>query len=304
MAEAHDTPNQRTSNTAGMNARSDKDRPLPEARADGDRVVSRSNPEQADLDLDRGLSGATLTAGTSSSSASASWGAGNTVRTTGGLHDIGGAVGSADHTRRINVSSGEDTSLSHLPSSDSSMPGSEAFQRQGRSIPGSGAFGQVGPASSAAVGEASDLDHVVDVLNDLVECCRDGEYGFNLCAEHMKDRELKQRLGRHADECRSSARELMDSIRQLGGEADDGGSAMGSVHRGWVSLKGALSGYSDKAMLKEAERGQATAVARYRKALQEKLPPEVRSLVQQQAECVQRNHDEMKAWRDRLQGRS
>ncbi len=282
MAEPQDTPNPRTANPAGMNARSVKDRPLPEARADGDRVVIRSNAEQADLDLDRGLSGATLTTGTSSPSGSTSWEAGNTVRTTGGLHDIGGAVGSADHTRRINVSSGEDTSLSHLPSSDSSMPGSEAFQRQGQT------------------GEASDRDHVVDLLNDLVECSRDGEYGFNLCAEHVQNTELKQRLGEHADECRSAARELMDCIRQLGGEADDGGSAMGSVHRGWVSLKGTLAGYSDKAMLEEAERGQDTVMAHYRKVLKEKLPPEVRSLVQRQADGVQRKHAEMKAWRDRV----
>ncbi len=287
MAEPRDTQNQRSSHTAGMNARSDKDgsRPLSTAAVAGARAHGLGSDVvqgvQGDHGLDRYLRGSTLTAGPSDLGGSTSSAAGNTILGSGGLSEMGDSLASASSARRVNVSSGEDTTLSNLPSSDSSMRGSEAFQRQGQT------------------GEASDRDDVVDVLNDLVECCRDGEYGFHLCAEHVQNTELKQRLGEHADECRSAARELMDCIRQLGGEADDGGSAMGSVHRGWVSLKGTLAGYSDKAMLKEAERGQDTARAHYRKALKEKLPPEVRSLVQRQADGAQRKRDEMKAWRER-----
>lgn len=228
----------------------------------------------------------------------------NTLRSSA-VQDLGGVVGSASQGRRVDVSSGEDSSLSGRPSPGSGMGSSRDLdQDSGRQGETGGAFGAVGAVQSASAGEVSDVDDVIDVLNDLVECCRDGEYGFNLCAEHVSHPELKRTMGRHADECRSAARELMDRIRALGGEVDDGGSVMGSMHRGWVSVKGTLAGYSDRAMAEEAERGEDAALARYHKALDEKLPEDIRALVQRQADGVKRNHDDMRSWRDRLHDRA
>ena len=59
-----------------------------------------------------------------------------------------------------------------------------------------------------------------------------------------------------------------------------------------------LTGYSDQAMLDECERGEDTALARYRKALKQPLPSNVRQLVEYQCNGVQRNHDQIKALRD------
>ena len=66
-----------------------------------------------------------------------------------------------------------------------------------------------------------------------------------------------------------------------------------------VSVKAALSSNDDKAVLEECERGEDAAVARYRKALQSPLPAHVRSIVERQAQGAQRNHDEVRALRDR-----
>ena len=76
----------------------------------------------------------------------------------------------------------------------------------------------------------------------------------------------------------------------------------GAMHRGWVSVKGTLGGYSDQAMLDECERGEDAALARYRKALKQNLPPETKAEVERQAQGVQRNHDQIKALRDGLKG--
>ena len=261
----------------------------------GSTVIGRGEDSSSSADLGTGLSsGRSSTYSTSGSSGSSAYDTGNTVRSTGGLKDLGGAVGSADQSQRSDLARhAEHMSFANRPTSDSSLFSPRT----------SSATGAVGSVQSASIGEVSDKDDVVDVLNDLIECCRDGEYGFNLCAEHAQNSELRSRLSQHAEECRSAARELMDCIRRLGGEVDDGGSMMGSMHRGWVSIKGTLAGYSDRAMLSEAERGEDAALARYHKALDEKLPSDVRSLVQRQAEGVKRNHDEMKLWRDRLQDR-
>jgi uncharacterized protein (TIGR02284 family) len=155
-------------------------------------------------------------------------------------------------------------------------------------------------SSAAFTGSVASNDDVIDILNDLLETCLDGEYGFISSAEHAKSADVKAMLLRHADDCRSGGQELQTLIRQLGGETDDSGSVSGALHRGWVSVKGSLSGYSDEAMLDECERGEDAAVARYRKALKENLPPVVRSVVERQAQGVQRNHDQVKAMRDAL----
>jgi uncharacterized protein (TIGR02284 family) len=147
-------------------------------------------------------------------------------------------------------------------------------------------------------------DDVVDVLNDLIETSKDGEYGFKECAEHAKAPELKNVFQARSQECRQGAQELQLQVQTLGGKPDDSGSASGALHRGWVAVRSALTGYDDKAMLDESERGEDVALKAYRKALKEPLPEPVRSLVERQLQGVQRNHDQIKALRDRYKALS
>jgi uncharacterized protein (TIGR02284 family) len=160
-----------------------------------------------------------------------------------------------------------------------------------------GAAGMVGKMQAAGDNSGDNAD-VVDVLQDLVECCKDGEYGFRACAEQAKRGDLKQVFLQRADDCRAAAQELNRLVMNCGGKAEDGGSAMGAVHRGWVTVKSTFSTYDDKAVLNEAERGEDNAKARYMKALQKPLPPHVKQVVERQMQGVQRNHDQVKALRD------
>lgn len=149
-----------------------------------------------------------------------------------------------------------------------------------------------------------DNSEVVDVLNDLIETSKDGEYGFTTCAERATSVELKQTLSRRASDCASGARELQALVVQHGGKAEDSGTAAGAVHRGWVSVRDALSGTSDQAILDECERGEDVALSRYRKGLKQELPATVRPVVERQMAGVQANHDQIKALRDGLRARS
>lgn len=149
--------------------------------------------------------------------------------------------------------------------------------------------------------DAEDLNaDAIDTLNDLLETCRDGEYGFRECAEHTKAQDIKTVLSQRASECRFAATELQTMIKQLGGEPDEGGTVSEALHRGWVAVKGTLSGYSDYDMLDECERAEDVALAQYRKARKQSLPTAAMALVQLQSEGVQRNHDQIKAMRDAL----
>jgi len=141
-------------------------------------------------------------------------------------------------------------------------------------------------------------DDIIDTLNDLIETSKDGEYGFRTSAEYLTDATLKQSFTVRAEECRQAAAELQQLVVRFGGKAEDSGTAAGALHRGWVAVKGTLAGYTDKAILEETERGEDTALASYRKALDEPLPPEARVVVERQYEGVKRNHLQIRTLRD------
>jgi len=150
-----------------------------------------------------------------------------------------------------------------------------------------------------------DNSEVVDVLNDLVETSKDGEYGFATCAERATSVELKQIFLRRASDCARAASELQAIVVEYGGKAEDSGTMADAVHRGWVSVRDALSGTSDQAILDECERGEDVALSRYRKAMKrEELPATVRQVVERQMAGAQANHDQIKALRDGLRART
>jgi uncharacterized protein (TIGR02284 family) len=179
----------------------------------------------------------------------------------------------------------------------------QQYRGAGSSASGMGAAGMVGAAQSAGDDSGSNAD-VLDVLKDLAECSKDGEYGFRECAEQAKRQDLKTTFLQRADDCRSAAQELNQLVRQHGGSVDEGGSAMGAMHRGWVSIKSKLTTYDDKAVLEECERGEDNAKARYTKALKQPLPAGVKLIVERQMQGLQRNHDQVKMLRDQLRAGS
>ena len=196
----------------------------------------------------------------------------------------------------------------HMDRDSMSMTGGSGnrMQMSGSSMDSTGARGaaaKVGEMQSAG-DNSGDRDDVIDVLEDLVETCYDGEYGFQACAEQAKREDLKTLFRQRAADCRRGAQELTEQVRALGGEVSEGGSAMGAVERGWVAVRATLSTYEDKAVLEEAERGEDNALARYRKALQKPLPANVKLLVERQLQGVQRNHDQIKMLRDQFRAAS
>ena len=138
----------------------------------------------------------------------------------------------------------------------------------------------------------------IDTLNNLLEICRDGEFGFTESAEHTKTQGVKTVFLQRAGDCRSAAAELEQLITAMGGQPNEGGTVSGAMHRGWVAVKGSLSGYSDIDMLEECERGEDVALAQYRKALKQDLPSHAKAVVERQAQGTQKNHDQIRDLRN------
>lgn len=167
-----------------------------------------------------------------------------------------------------------------------------AWTRVGEAVDGDGARGDM-----------LDNDDVIDVLNDLKEISRDGEYGFKTSAEQVESSQMKALFMERGQQCGQAAEELIQHIVRLGGSVDDGGTVAGAMHRGWVSVKGSVGANSELSILEEVERGEDAAVAQYRKALKNNLPSDVRALVQRQADGAQRNHDKIRDLRNAARDR-
>jgi uncharacterized protein (TIGR02284 family) len=137
---------------------------------------------------------------------------------------------------------------------------------------------------------ATEAEEVRDVLNDLIETCKDGEQGFRTAAEKVKESSLKSLWLKYAFEREQYGKELQSLVTQLGGDPETSGHIAGTLHRGWINLKEALSRDEDKALVDECEAGEDVAVKHYKEALGKSLPAEVRTILLRQFSGVQAAH--------------
>ena len=141
--------------------------------------------------------------------------------------------------------------------------------------------------------------HVVRLLDELGATCRDGEAGFRQAAGDFEAPTLRERFIKYAQLRAGLASELLGEVQRLGGEPSASGRATGAIHRGWVRLKAALTGFDDGAILSEAERGEDVTVDTYRKALEHDLPVDTRAVLARQLADIEAIHREIRDLRDR-----
>jgi len=139
---------------------------------------------------------------------------------------------------------------------------------------------------------------ITSALNDLIETCKDGEKGFREAADGVERADLRSIFSEYARQRAQFASELQAQVTQLGGDPERGGSVSGSLHRGWINLKAALTGKDDHAILAECERGEDSAVQNYRTALATGLPSDLRTIVERQSADVLDAHNRIRAMRD------
>jgi uncharacterized protein (TIGR02284 family) len=145
-----------------------------------------------------------------------------------------------------------------------------------------------------------------DVIEDLVETLEDGKEGFSRVAEKLREdghEDLASKMAEYSEQRARFAGELRTFAASAGDEIDEEGSAAGALHRGWISLKDALTGNDPHAVLASAEEGEDHAVEEYEDALDEEdLADELRDLISRQAAEVKAAHDQVRNLRDRFEG--
>jgi uncharacterized protein (TIGR02284 family) len=145
-------------------------------------------------------------------------------------------------------------------------------------------------------------DKAISVLNGLIETCKNGEIGFRDAAESVKSDHLRTLLGEFSQQRAQFAAQLQAEVARLGGKAEHSGTLAGSLHRGWMNVKAAVTGADDASIISECERGEDIAKAAYRDALEgSALPAELRELVERQSMQVKETHDRVRNLEVRLE---
>jgi uncharacterized protein (TIGR02284 family) len=145
----------------------------------------------------------------------------------------------------------------------------------------------------------SQKKEIISTLNSLIETLKDGQKGFQQAASGVDDPQLKTTFESLSLQRSKFAGELQSEIVNLGEpEPEDSSSVAGSMHRAWINVKSAVTSRDPHAILAECERGEDSAVAEYKKAMEADLPAPIQQIVSRQSVEVKSAHDKIRSLRD------
>ena len=136
------------------------------------------------------------------------------------------------------------------------------------------------------------------VAKDLVETLKDGERGFASAAEKLRDSDRAEwatTLQRLSEQRAGFRREIVEMGHEYGDDVDESGSVAAALHRGWISLKDAVTGDDAGSVLGAAVTGEDHAVSEYEKAEKADLSAGFREVVARQHAAIVAARDEVKA---------
>ena len=143
-----------------------------------------------------------------------------------------------------------------------------------------------------------DQNNALNVVEKLIETCKDGENGYRDAAEHAKRSDLKTFFLSQSLERAKFAGELQAELPRLGEHGKkNSGSVSAAVRRAWIDTKVTV-GAGDQSILESVERGEDSAKEAYEKALAGSLPNNIAEIVRRQAASVKSAHDRMRDMRD------
>jgi uncharacterized protein (TIGR02284 family) len=155
-----------------------------------------------------------------------------------------------------------------------------------------------GNDASISSGTDFDNDGVISTLNGLIETCKDGQEGFRQAAEGVERSDLKSLFYEFSQQRAQFTGELQNLVQGLGGDPENSGSLAGSLHRGWINIKAAVTGKDDAAILNECERGEDSAKNTYKEALETPMPEYIKETLRTEYAAIQEAHDRVKALRN------
>ncbi|MCU7619313.1 PA2169 family four-helix-bundle protein [Chryseobacterium sp. PBS4-4] len=112
-------------------------------------------------------------------------------------------------------------------------------------------------------------EKTVSVLNDLLKITNDRIEGFSKVEHKVWNTysNLKTDYDRMVSYSQDMKSELIEMIKERGGEPEDTTTTVGAIHRAWIDLKNSFSGNKDEATLQNVVFGEDAAIKVYQNAL-------------------------------------
>jgi len=143
-------------------------------------------------------------------------------------------------------------------------------------------------------------EQTADQLEKLIGTLRDGEKGYAESAEKVENAQLQSLFTEFAQQRSQLAAELEPYASQYGAHPREGGSVGAALHRGWISLRDAITARDDKAVIAEVERGEKVATDNYEDVLGEDLPADLKGVIQAQYSRVKAAQERITALKGSL----
>lgn len=132
-------------------------------------------------------------------------------------------------------------------------------------------------------------------VNRLIDIVADGVEGHRKSADLVEDEVAQSLFQLWSRERAEFLVALQNVASSFGAQEDDPGSAIGTVHRAWMTAANAVTG-DDESVIEAAINGEQAALEAYEEALDTALPDEARPVIQSQYEQVKKIHERLTNW--------
>jgi uncharacterized protein (TIGR02284 family) len=125
-----------------------------------------------------------------------------------------------------------------------------------------------------------DRSHDISVLNSLIETTIDSVDGYRHSANEATNSRFSEAFRDWAKDREEVVSKLRDQVRALGGTPEHDGGILAKMHRQFLSLRDAITGRDDQAVIAEVDRGESYLDDKWQAALKDdQLSPDTRDVI-------------------------
>lgn len=136
-------------------------------------------------------------------------------------------------------------------------------------------------------------DHDVTVLNSLIETTIDSVDGYRHSAGEATNPQFAEIFRTRAQEREQVVAKLRERVTELGGAPEEDGGLLAKAHRQFLSLRDAVTGRDDKAVIAEVDRGESYLNGKWEAALADKeLSAATQRLLTECYQSVRSGHEQ------------
>ena len=135
--------------------------------------------------------------------------------------------------------------------------------------------------------------HDVTILNSLIETTIDSVDGYRHSAGEATSGTFTEMFQKRAQERQQVVDKLRARVVELGGTPEEEGGLLAKAHRQFLSLRDAITGRDDKAVIAEVDRGESYLNGKWEAAIaDEEVSAETRRLINDCYQSVRSGHDQ------------